>query len=255
MRPAPALLLLVALAAQGADQQHGSGSPPPAEAPPAKASPADRLANEAMARLRMGDPGGAKAAAERALQLDPRNRQAHIARAAAYLRLGSPAESAQATDEGLRAAPGEALLLLTRAHALNRMGRHRLALDAVEQALAQEPRNPEALMLKAWALAGLGAGRETVLKTLAEAARLDPRFQELYDRAALLDSGLAALFGGEASGPGEARPAAARKERSLLVAAAALAGGLLLALGCVVALRSRPADGSEEDPPLDEGLN
>lgn len=163
------------------------------------------LADKAQTYLRVGDHAAARAAAEKALALEPGQKRASLALSAAFLGQRDFLKALAALQEALKASGGrDPDLLAAQAGVLNRLGRYGEALASADLALRADPTKAAAHMSRAWALSGLGR-RAEALEALRTAARLDPRYENAYRAAAAMpgDSDFLSLFVGD----GTAAPA------------------------------------------------
>jgi len=113
------------------------------------------LLNKGTALLPMARYAEALAAADAALNIDPRQPVAHSTRGSALFGLGRLEEAQAAFDQALTLRPGHGLVLINRAAVLRALRRPAEALADVDAALAVQPDFPAALLNRAAALMDL----------------------------------------------------------------------------------------------------
>jgi serine/threonine-protein kinase len=203
--------------------------------PPGAAQSA-RLAREAESAYRLRDFPAAERLADKALTAYPQNPQAYYVKASMGLLNKRYKDAADDALAGLKLAPDNKALLKARAVAALRSGDPPGAFEAAERLLELDPRSADGLAYRAGAL-GLSGDKDGMLDGLRRAAALDSRYQASLQSALRMpeDSDLLFLFPGEdAAVVKTARAAGAasnRKFRFGLLAAASLAGGLLIGFG------------------------
>ncbi len=236
--------LLAAAAAVAPRRGNDGGVPayPPAGSIPAAEPAADPIRKSAVQtqsaqrHLQLGDMNAAIAAAQSAVELNPRNAQAHNLLATAHERKGDHKAAVESASKSLELQPGSVPALNTRAWAKSAQHHYDSALGDASAIIAADPYNAFGHVNKARALGGLGQ-RPKMLESLHQAARLDGRFEPLRDRALQLaadsDTELlfSGLFGGTTKPPPPRRPS--RKNRFLLLAVSCVIGGLLVAAGAL----------------------
>ncbi len=212
-----------------------------APATPAMTAKADGLTLEAKRQLSVGDPKGAVASLQKAVELNPRNAQAYSLASIAHNRLKDYPAALAAAEAGLKLAPNSPVLLNSKSFALARMKQFQGALEAADYALSINPKDSMAHFNRAAALKGLG-DRIGMIDSLRSAALFDPQFQPVLDAALKMpeDSDVFLLLPGESkevpgkgSGPGAGNP-----WRNWLLAAGA---GAVLLFGVLIARGSKPA--------------
>jgi tetratricopeptide (TPR) repeat protein len=143
-------------------------------------------------------------------------------------------------DRALLLNPRNASARGWRSAILNRIGDYSTALSAANQTLTESPEDASAWFNKAYALSGTG-DRAGALDALARAARIDPAYQTVVDKALQLPKpeDFSLLFGEWADSHEPAAPPRSRQDRFpwTLVALGAVGGAL--ALGGVAQLFRR----------------
>lgn len=123
---------------------------------------------------------------DRALMLDPANREALSNRGLALQELGRTPEALAAYDEAVRAGCAKPALFYHRGNLLRAAGRLNEAIQSYDMALRLDPACPEALRAGALVLSDLRRF-ESALQFVDEALRLRPSFVEaLIDRGNIL---------------------------------------------------------------------
>ena len=202
------------------------------QALPEPAQASKKLTEKAETFLQVRDYRAADMLASKAIEVNPQNAQAYNLRAAARGRQGDFRAAVADASSGLALAPESVPLLHTRAWAYGGLGDYEASAADTLSILRRQPRDPYALYGLARAQSGLGR-RTQMLESLKKAADADPRFRKTYVAALQLPTGADTelLFAGF-DGPAPAGPNAPGPERHpLRIVLAALAGGLLIALG------------------------
>ncbi|MDD5655958.1 MAG: hypothetical protein PHF00_01730 [Elusimicrobia bacterium] len=179
-----AWLLAAALLTPAAGQDSGDEAPAQVVAAPApgpgireEASTYERLV-AARELLAEGKPAEAAQSAARAVELQPRNRQAYDVLAAANRALGNYSQLLYVAELGLKTFPNDPDLLKNKVFALNKKRDYAAALTAADRALAVHATDAALHALRAYAL-GQSGDREGMLKALETAAALDPGLESL----------------------------------------------------------------------------
>ena len=120
----------------------------------------------------LGDVDGARAAYERALELDAKLVEASVNLSALLLDTGASERAAEVAAQGLAAAPGHADLLLNRALALENTGKRDEAIAAYGKAVDARPNDAETHIAYADLLAASGK-RDLALEQLKQASETD----------------------------------------------------------------------------------
>ncbi|MFH2205122.1 MAG: tetratricopeptide repeat protein [Elusimicrobiota bacterium] len=205
---------------------------------PAETDPVMRSTHrtrDAQHYLQLGNAAAAAAAAKNAIELNPRNAQAHNLLATAEERAGDHKAAIKNATRALELQPGSVPALNTRAWSKSGLGHFAAALDDARGILTADPYNAFGHVNKARALGGLGR-RSEMMEALSRAAQFDERFTGLRDQALQLTSDadtellFAGLFGG-ATSAAAAPPRPGRRKRFLLLIISCMLGGLLVAAG------------------------
>jgi len=210
---------------------------------------------DAQHHLRLGNAAAALAAAKNAVQLNPRNAQAHNLLATAEERAGDHKAAIKSATRALELQPGSVPALNTRAWAKSSLGHFAASLDDADVILRADPYNSFGYVNKARALGGLGR-RSEMMQALSRAAQFDERFTGLRDNALQLTSetDTELLFAGLFSGAQPAAPPPPRpgkRKRFLLLIASCVTGGLLVATGILHVFS--PARRKKKKPPAAPG--
>ncbi|MBI4676532.1 MAG: protein kinase [Elusimicrobia bacterium] len=188
---------------------------------------------QAAAALAVRDYRQAHESASRAIQINIQNAQAWNFRAIANNKLDRYKDAVYDASFALNLTPGNAPALQSRAWALSKTGKYQEALADANYTLEREPDNAFAFQNRAFALAGLG-DRAGMMDSLMRSAELDPRFKERYEAALQTPASADILYlFDEDSGSARAVPPSPerRRNRFVMLAAAVVSGGLLMALG------------------------
>ena len=207
---------------------------------------------EAQSLLTQGRPAEAAAAARRAVELQPRNRRAYDALAAAYRQLRSYKQVIYVADLGLKTFPNDADLLQNKIFALNKEKDFKAALKAADQALAVYATDPLLHALRAFAL-GRSGDREGMRQALGIAAALDPSFEPLLREAQKAPpDGEPFLMPGDAREP--TQKAARLKTEGPQLQGLIIFGGLIVLLLVILGLLGTGlmSQGPGEAPPEDQ---
>ncbi len=137
----------------------------------------DKL-TESQSLLAHGKLAEAAAAARRAVELQPKNRQAFDAWAEASRQLRSYDQALAISERGLQSFPNDLDLLKNKIFALNKKKDYMAAITAADRALALYATDAALLALKAYAL-GRSGDHEGMIKALETAFALDPSFEPL----------------------------------------------------------------------------
>jgi tetratricopeptide (TPR) repeat protein len=143
-------------------------------------SQADAL--EAMRLMSIGDLAKALLMASRAIEADPNNPEAYVARASILNKLGKHEAAALDATQALRLNPRSNLALNERAYAYNKMGKYPPALSDADKSLDINYRQAMAHLNRALALEGLGRTDEAV-EEYRKAAALDRGLETFYEHA------------------------------------------------------------------------
>ncbi|MDD5303815.1 MAG: protein kinase [Elusimicrobia bacterium] len=190
--------------------------------------------DEARRAMAMGDVQAAIGLAQRALELNPGNAEAHGFLSRLYAGRGDYRRSLASASAGLAVSPRDASLLNSKAFAQNRTKQYRDALETSVGAIEAAPRDPRSYANRGYAYGGLG-DKVAMMSDMNTAASLDPAFKKAAADAAELqlpsNADILFLFPGENPAEPAAAAAPARSRSFGLVVGAGLLGGLLLALG------------------------
>jgi tetratricopeptide (TPR) repeat protein len=200
---------------------------------------------ESQSLLAQGKPAEAAQAARRAVELQPRNRQAFDAWAEASRQLRGYDQVLAISQRGLQAFPNDLDLLRNKVFALNKKQDYKAALAAADQALALYATDATLLSLKAYAL-GRSGDHDGMVQALQTAAALDPSFEPLLLQARDSKDGEPFLMPGDSQ---EAPRAAGRVKRAGRPLARLLIFGALIALLVVVALLAVTGVFKRGEPP------
>jgi len=194
------------------------------------------ITKDAAVALRMKDYPTAHQLASQAITLFSGNVQALNYRAVASSRMNRFSDAVTDANAALALAPGNPALLQTRSWAFGKQGNYQEALKDAEASLLlnlSDPVASQAYQNKALALAGM-KDRAGALEALRRSAALDPRFQNLLERALQLpqDQDLTLLFDEPAASPAAAAPPPPPRtgKRFARLALLSAMGGILIAL-------------------------
>jgi len=158
---------------------------------------AEEWTHVAAARERDGDPAGARAAFERALQEDPTRASTYAGAAEFALRIGDLGAAAGLGGAGLELRPGDPGLLAARGRALLLAGQADSAVACLGELVQRRPEDAEARADLARALFDVGRVDESVA-AFRESVRAAPEAVGV-----LIDASLVMLETGEARGDAE----------------------------------------------------
>ena len=245
----------------GAANPPEGSAPPPGEALPSEvvgsgpagpgirdeATTYDKL-EESRSLLAQGKPAEAAEAARRAVELQPRNRQAYETLAESDRQLRNYKQALYDAEQGLKTFPNDADLLKNKIFALNKEGDFKAALETAEKALTLHSTDAVLLALKAYAMGRLG-DREGMLKELVTAAALDPNFEPLLLQARAAAGGEPFLMPGDSREAPRQAPQPKRSRPS--TQGLAIFGGLIVLLLLILGLLATSLfkKGSGEPPP------
>ncbi|MBI2385102.1 MAG: protein kinase [Elusimicrobia bacterium] len=205
-----------------------------AAAGPGAAQRSVAITKDAEAALRVKDYPTAHQLASQAIGIYADNVKALNFRAIASNRLHRYNDAVTDASAALALAPGNAAVLQTRSWAFAKQGLFQEALKDAEDTLARDPSNPYAYQNKAMALAGM-KDRAGALDALRRSAALDPRFQNLLERALQLpeDQDMSLLFDDQYTAAAAAAPPPPPRTGKRFARLAMLSGmgGILIALG------------------------
>jgi tetratricopeptide (TPR) repeat protein len=186
-----------------------------------------RFTESAASRLAVKDYLGAMGDADKALELEPDNRDALFYRAASENLLGRYGDAERDASRGLSIAPSAAFLRDARAWAYIRMGRFADAVADANHSLEIDPKNPYAFANRGHANEGRG-DYDAMAADLKTAAELNGQFEPDYRDSARRHGLEPASLAPEASRGLSVTPRARSFGVMLLFT---LAGGLLIGLG------------------------
>ncbi|MFA6030956.1 MAG: protein kinase [Elusimicrobiota bacterium] len=217
-----------------------------ATAPTSADRVADALNQQALTKVRMGDPRGAIQHASKALARDPKNAEAYYIRAAANNMVGSYLQSLEDATAALMQNPSHQQALDARTAAFLGLNRCGEALADAERAVAIDAKHANA-----WRNRGLAKECLGDLKGMAgdfkKAAELNAQFETAY-REAIEKYNLAPPPARSAPRAPEPERPRSGGRRFLVVLACSLTGGFLIALGLLHILggRAKPKVGAFE---------
>ncbi len=186
-----------------------------------------RFTESAGSKLAVKDYLGAMGDADKALELEPDNRDALFYRAASENLLGRYGDAERDASRGLSIAPSASFLRDARAWAYIRMGRFADAVADANHSLEIDPKNPYAFANRGHANEGRG-DFEAMAADLKTAAELNSQFEPDYRDSTRRHGLVPAAIASDAA-RGLAVPARARSFGVMLIFT--LAGGLLIGLG------------------------
>jgi len=197
----------------------------------------EQAKKEAQNAMRLGDLAGARVYVDRALSQNPNNPDLLNVRASIRARQHDYEGAISDARAGLALAPKNKTLLKTLGYAQLRGKHYKDAEATAGEMLSIDPGNSYAFALRAHAEGNLG-DKDAMMADINHAAALDPAYKAAAaDLAKLVqvptDSDTLFLFPGEpAPAAKTAAPSAPERGRTFsLLVGAAIAGGLLLALG------------------------
>ncbi len=155
-------------------------------------SKSQSYANNAAAKLSLGDYEGAVKYATLAIERNPGNAQAYIERAASYNFLKQYQDAVRDATEALRKEPGSSMALNIRAWALNQIGQFQEAKIDATLAIEMEPAMADAWFNRGTASEKLGNYKQ-MLDDFQQAAVLDRTYKPKFQDAL-------AQYGGQAAG-------------------------------------------------------